>query len=49
MQNDEHDDNINLDEVDYEYDKNELLFWIICYVLSLLSLINLNVYAINTC
>ena len=34
---------------DDEYDENKLLFWVICHVLSLLSLINLNVYVINTC
>ena len=32
-----------------QYDEKKLLFWIICNVLSLLSLINLNVYVINTC
>ena len=31
---------------DDEYDKKKLLFLVICNVLSLLSLINLNVYAI---
>ena len=30
-------------------DENKLLFWVICNILSHLSLINLNVYVINTC
>ena len=34
---------------DDEYDKNKLLFWVICDVLLFLSLINLNMYIINTC
>ena len=34
---------------DDKCDKNKLLFWVICHVLSLLSLINLNVYVINIC
>ena len=34
---------------DNEYDKNKLLFWVICNVLSFLSLINLNGYVINKC
>jgi len=34
---------------DDEYDENKLLFWLICYVLSLLNFINLNVYVTNTC
>ena len=29
--------------------ENKLLFWIICNILSHLSLINLNVYVISTC
>ena len=32
-----------------QYDEKKLLFWIICNVLSLLSLINLNQYVISTC
>ena len=31
------------------YDENKLLFWVICNILSLLNLSNLNVYVINTC
>ena len=34
---------------DDEYDKNKLLFQVICDVLLFLSLINLNMYIINTC
>ena len=34
---------------DDEYDESKLLFWLICHILllSLLNLINLNVYVIN--
>ena len=31
---------------DDEYDENKELFWLICYILSLLSLINLIVHVI---
>ena len=34
---------------DDEYGKKKLLFWVICNILSLLGIINLNVYVINTC
>ena len=52
LQNYKHDDSIDLDGVNRqfdEYDENKLLFWIICNILSLLNLSNLNVYVINTC
>ena len=32
-----------------EYDENKLFFWLICHILLFLSLINLNMYIINTC
>ena len=50
MQNDKHDDNIDVDELirqGEEYDENKLLFWVICHVLSFLSLVNLNMYIIH--
>jgi len=38
---------IKLIRQDDEYAKKKVLFLLICYVLSLLSLINLNMYVIN--
>ena len=46
LQDNKGDNNIDLDD---EYDEKRLLFWVICYVLSLLSLINLNLCVINKC
>ena len=47
LQDDDHDDNFDLE--DDGYDEKKWLFWLICHVFLLLSLINLNVYAINVC
>ena len=44
LQEDDHDDNFDL-----EYDEKKWLFWLICNVFLLLSLINLNMCAINVC
>ena len=46
LQDNKGDNNIDLDD---EYDEKRLLFWVIFYVLSLLSLINLNLCVINKC
>ena len=32
-----------------QYDEKNYYFWVICNILSLLNLSNLNVYVINTC